>query len=159
MIIALIIGMMAIGMVLLVVEVAIIPTFGVAGVAAVLCLVGGAATSWHYYGPAWGVGSLVSAALLTAAIIVIAPRTRAGKALVLDAKITDQHVSGELAALAGQRGVALTDLRPAGAVEIGGRRIDVVTDGQFVEVGAEVVVASVEGSRVVVARITKGQGD
>jgi membrane-bound serine protease (ClpP class) len=154
--IALIIGMMAIGMVLLIVELAVIPTFGVAGVAAALLLLGGAGTTWHYYGPAWGVGSLISAALLSAAIIVIAPRTRAGKALVLNAKITDQHVGGELAALAGQRGVALTDLRPAGAVEIGGRRIDVVTDGQFVESGVEVEVSSVEGSRVVVAPIPKG---
>ena len=148
---ALIIAMMAIGMVLLVAEVAIIPGFGVAGVAAMLLLGGGVATAWYRYGPAWGVGSLLAAALLTLAIIVIAPRTRAGKSLVLEAAITDQHAGHEFAALLGQRGVTLTALRPAGAAEIGGRRVDVVTDGQFVNVGVKVEVVVVEGSRVVVA--------
>jgi len=156
MITVLIIAMMVVGMVLLVTEVAIIPSFGVAGVAAALFLLGGVATAWHYHGPAWGVGSLLAAAALTVGIIVLAPRTRAGKALVLEAAITDQHVVGdELAALLGQHGVATTDLRPAGAVEIGGRRIDVVTEGQFVTAGSAVEVVAVEGSRVVVTPTTK----
>jgi membrane-bound serine protease (ClpP class) len=155
MITVLIIAMMAIGMVLLVTEVAIIPTFGVAGVAAALFLLGGAATAWHYRGPVWGVGSLLVAAALAVGVIVLAPRTRAGKALVLEAAITDQHVGDGLAGLLGRRGVATTTLRPAGAVEIGGRRIDVVTEGQFVAAGTEVEVVAVEGSRVVVTPATK----
>ncbi len=56
----------------------------------------------------------------------------------------------ELATLVGMRGQALTPLRPAGTCAIGRARVDVVTDGTFIEQGASVVVAQVEGGRVVV---------
>ena len=50
----------------------------------------------------------------------------------------------------GERGLTLSVLRPAGLVEIDGRRVDVVTDGEWVEPGVAVVVTEVEGNRVVV---------
>jgi membrane-bound serine protease (ClpP class) len=50
----------------------------------------------------------------------------------------------------GQRGVALTDLRPAGRIRLGDRRIDVVTQGSFVEEGATVEVTRIKGNRIVV---------
>jgi Membrane-bound serine protease (ClpP class) len=54
--------------------------------------------------------------------------------------------------LLGRTGVALTVLRPAGTAEIDGLRVDVVTEGDFIEAGAPVVVTHVEGVRVVVER-------
>ena len=56
----------------------------------------------------------------------------------------------ELAALAGQSGQSLSPLRPAGVALIDGHRVDVVTDGEFIESDTEVEVVAVEGSRVVV---------
>ena len=41
-------------------------------------------------------------------------------------------------------------LRPAGAVDIGGSRVDVVSDSEFVSKDSQVEVIRVEGSRVVV---------
>ncbi len=61
-----------------------------------------------------------------------------------------QAAPQELAALAGQSGQALTPLRPAGVALIDGQRVDVVTDGEFIESDTEVEVVAVEGSRVVV---------
>lgn len=52
--------------------------------------------------------------------------------------------------LLGQSGTALTPLRPAGAAMIGQDRIDVVTEGKFVDANTPVKVIHVEGSRVVV---------
>ena len=52
--------------------------------------------------------------------------------------------------LLGRRGRALTSLRPSGTVEIDGRRVDVVADGEFLDAGSAVVVSGVEGGRVVV---------
>jgi len=49
-----------------------------------------------------------------------------------------------------QTGTALTILRPSGTAEINGRRVDVVTEGDWLEVGAPVTVIAVEGLRVVV---------
>jgi membrane-bound serine protease (ClpP class) len=146
---ALIIVLMAVGMVLLFLEVAIIPGFGVAGVFSILCLLAGAVTAWLSYGAAWGVGSIVLSGGLSIGIIALAPRTRAGRELVLRDAITAQI--GARSALEGHVGVALTALRPSGAAEIDGRRVDVVTDGQFIDAGRRVKVVSVEGARVVVA--------
>ncbi len=50
----------------------------------------------------------------------------------------------------GQVGVAVTLMRPAGILEIGTQRYDVVTEGDFVEPGAKVRVIQVKGNRIVV---------
>lgn len=49
-------------------------------------------------------------------------------------------------------GVALTDLRPSGIAEIGGERLDVVTEGEFIAEGEPVEVVLDEGYRHVVRR-------
>lgn len=56
-----------------------------------------------------------------------------------------------LMALVGRTGKTATVLRPTGAMEIDGQRIDVVTEGEFVEAGVPVRVLYVQGPRVVVA--------
>ena len=51
------------------------------------------------------------------------------------------YVSHELGeSLVGQAGIALTDLRPAGFARIGGKRVEVVSSGAYIERGGEVVV-------------------
>lgn len=44
-------------------------------------------------------------------------------------------------------------LRPSGTVQIGDRRIDVITEGEFIPKGTKVKVIKVEGFRIVVARV------
>ena len=56
--------------------------------------------------------------------------------------------------LLGQEGTALTALRPSGTVVFGKQRIDVVTDGTFLEEGTRIVVVQVQGSRVVVEAVS-----
>ncbi|HBS60245.1 MAG TPA: hypothetical protein DEA44_13370 [Firmicutes bacterium] len=50
----------------------------------------------------------------------------------------------------GKTGTALTLLRPAGTAEIGGQRLDVVSEGIYIQPGTEIMVIKVEGNRVVV---------
>ena len=61
-----------------------------------------------------------------------------------------QAAPQELATLAGQSGQSLSPLRPAGVALIDGQRVDVVTNGEFIEPETEVEVVAVERSRVVV---------
>jgi membrane-bound serine protease (ClpP class) len=149
--IILVIALLTIGMVLLVAEIAVIPGFGIAGVSAAVLLLGGIGYAWAQFGPAWGVGSALIAAAATAGVLLWVPRTRAGKALVLADSL--KNTKDAHASLVGLEGVAATPLRPAGVAELGGRRVDVVTDGVFVEAGRAVRVVSVEGARVVVAPV------
>ncbi len=52
----------------------------------------------------------------------------------------------------GCEGTALTDLRPAGMALIDGRRLDVVSRGDYVEKGHPIVVHDVTGNQIIVRK-------
>ncbi|QTD43262.1 nodulation protein NfeD [Sporosarcina sp. Te-1] len=52
--------------------------------------------------------------------------------------------------LIGKIAVATTTLRPSGTVNLDGERIDVVSEGSYIEKGKDVMIVKVEGSRIVV---------
>ena len=103
-------------------------------------------------------GSILATAVLMAVVGRFLPRSRLGRALVLDRAITETAGAAEAQAgpaqaqqlLVGVAGEAETSLRPAGKARVGGRRLDVVTDGDFVEAGTPIVVVSVADGRIVV---------
>ena len=55
--------------------------------------------------------------------------------------------------LLNQVGEAFTDLRPSGKANIQEQRVDVVTEGVFLEKGNSVKVIAIEGQRIVVRKI------
>jgi membrane-bound serine protease (ClpP class) len=57
--------------------------------------------------------------------------------------------------LLGRYGVAISDLRPSGLADLDGDRMDVVTEGEFIERGTRLEVVGVEGRRVVVRAIRR----
>jgi membrane-bound ClpP family serine protease len=59
----------------------------------------------------------------------------------------------DLVSWKGKQGEAITDLRPSGTVIIEGKRLDAVTDGEYVDAGTPVVVTLVSGNRIVVDKI------
>ena len=50
------------------------------------------------------------------------------------------------------RGTAVTDLRPAGIAVIDGKRVDVVTRGEYLEKDAEIIVTAVTGNQIIVRK-------
>ena len=54
--------------------------------------------------------------------------------------------------LAGKTGRTLTALRPSGIAEIGGKRVDVVSEAEFIGKGEDIVVESIDGMKVLVKR-------
>ena len=58
--------------------------------------------------------------------------------------------------LKGRHGIAITSLRPGGKIEINGDLYDVVTDGEFLEKGEQVIVQSVESNHICVQRYRGG---
>jgi membrane-bound serine protease (ClpP class) len=55
--------------------------------------------------------------------------------------------------LLGEEGIASSDLRPAGVVLLKGKRIDAVSEGEYITAKTKVRVVLVEGNRVVVIPI------
>jgi membrane-bound serine protease (ClpP class) len=153
------------GLVLLAAEFLLIPGFGVAGVLGIaallsglsLSLIGGGAT-WDFILKAVGqvVFSLLLALVGSLVLLRFLPRLPFGRRLILETGLaagagyasapdTDKQWLGK-------DGFAVSPLRPSGIADIAGERLDVVSDGEFIEAGAQVVVARVDGNRIVVRR-------
>jgi membrane-bound serine protease (ClpP class) len=82
------------------------------------------------------------------------PRLPFGRQLVLETDMDSEE--GYASAPARDRlqlgltGVARSPLRPAGVADINGARVDVVSEGAFIEAGAVIEVTRVDGNRIVV---------
>lgn len=61
--------------------------------------------------------------------------------------------------LIGKQGQSLTPLRPSGTIVVDQERLDVVTEGNYVDAGKTVEVVKVEGSRIVVREIIEKGGE
>ena len=59
----------------------------------------------------------------------------------------------ELQALVGKTGTVINDLRPAGKAFIDNKRLDVVSEGDYIDKDATIVVTSVDGNRIVVKAV------
>lgn len=61
--------------------------------------------------------------------------------------------------LIGKQGTSITPLRPSGTIFITNERLDVVTEGSYVDASKTVEVVKVEGSRIVVREIKEKGGE
>ncbi len=150
------------GLVLVLLEIFVFPGFGVAGVTGValvllslfFSLVGSMPRPEDFVAAGHTIGwTFLVTVLLGVLLIRYLPKTKLFNriAMGLVQRSGDASTSAESSSdLIGQRGVALSDLRPAGKAEIGGVRYDVVTEGGYIEKGKTVVVSEVQGVRVVV---------
>jgi len=146
------------GLLLLFVEIFVVPGFGVTGIGGILLIsVGIFLASGD---PLRAARTLLLALLGTGAVLVFAARhfdrSRFWQRLRLGVSLNRAGgyvAAREMDTLVGQTGQAATMLRPAGIAVIGGSRIDVVSEGSFIPVGATVEVVKVEGVRVIVRAI------
>ncbi len=99
-------------------------------------------------------------AVLLPALVILALKLLARSPATLRAELSSEggysSQSPELAGYVGKEGTALSDLRPSGVARIEGRRVDVVTRGEYVDKDAAVIVLTVSGNRVVVKAASSG---
>ncbi len=134
---------------------------GVIGTLGVLALIGSIAVAAMNFSTA---GIVVTVMLIPVAGLIawilafrVLPKTRLGKSVfLLSTQKGVSVLSGsaeEYTRFIGKRGVAQSYLRPAGVAEIEGERVDVVTEGEYVEAGTPIVVLELEGSHLVVRAV------
>ncbi len=89
----------------------------------------------------------------------ILPKTFIGRKIILSPAPEDDKSRGsagvseeDYTSLIGKKGKAVSDLRPSGTVEINDRRYSVVTKGEMIDAGEDIIVSHVEGNRIVVAK-------
>lgn len=144
-------GMLALG-----VELFIIPGFGIVGILGVVALLSGIVSAWTEFGTFWGMVTIVATLVGTTVMVVFLLRSKLlRKRLVLDAHLEPGGgtEAQDLSALLGKEGTATTTLRPAGIALIEDRRVDVVSEGGYIEQGTAIRVTDINGPRVIVARL------
>lgn len=158
--------MFVVGIILIVVEVFVIPGFGVAGVSGILLIVASLFLSLigsfdlladSITGPLYTLaGAFVGLGGLIWLMVKYLPNSSAFQRFVLYGEVVgspkELAMENSLQGLLGVSGVALTTLRPAGIATIGTERVDVVSEGEFIRAGEAVTVVHVEGRKVVVRR-------
>ncbi len=176
-----------IGFVLIAVEIFLIPGFGFCGVLGIITVIGGIIMAMIPHIPQVPdlpnvtfnpmiMESYLNRALLNmvlsivisgAGMFVLAkylPNTSLYGQLVLQTaeSTSDGFVSvniEENTKLIGKSGKTLTDLRPSGTAVFDDKRIDVVSNGDYIDKDEEITVIETNGPRIVVERIDPGHRD
>jgi membrane-bound serine protease (ClpP class) len=159
--------MFAGGIVLILLEIFVIPGFGIAGISGIILVFVSLFLSLVGSDPFINY-EMISKAIIQLSISLVAalglifilakylPKTSAfNKFILSDSEKSDEGFSSHSITkdLIGAEGIALTTLRPSGTAEINGKRVDVVTESEYVEKGKKIKVIAVEGIRVVVKEI------
>ncbi|MBN2717216.1 MAG: NfeD family protein [Deltaproteobacteria bacterium] len=141
------------GVLLLGVDFFVLPGFFIGDIFGAIALLAAAIIAGMAYGVMWGITVFLLSALLSFAGLLLGMKTNLIKKRFVLSTV-QKHGQGtqaeDFSQLVGQRGVAITALRPAGSARINNRRTDVVSEGGYVEAGTRITVVLVEGPRVVV---------
>jgi len=158
------------GVVLILLELFVIPGFGVAGILGIICLVCGLAFSMvanDYFnfsisepGMLFNSFLLVIASMVTATILMVIfgksiLKSKAFKRLVLqDEQRSDEGYTSSRrnTELVSREGVAKTVLRPSGKVEIDGKWYDAVALDGFIDIGEDIYVEKHENYNLFVRK-------
>lgn len=149
-----------VGAALLLIEIFLIPGFGLVGAAGIGAMVFSFLLAMGIDNLSYGLRilslSLVFTVLFSALLFKLIPRTRTFSKIVLSSdgqafkSPTGHDRLPDAAQLIGMQGTTLSALRPAGTVELNGERCDAVSDGGFIASGKPVKVIEVDGARLVV---------
>lgn len=151
-------GLLLAALVLVAIEV-FVPSGGVIGIVAFLTALAGVIAFWTVSWM-WGLISLllvlILAPLSVSFALRIMPSTPVGKHLILSSDVEtsteqalrEQERREQEQALIGAQGVALTDLRPVGAANFEGTRVEVMAEGGPIDAGTPIRVTAVEGNQI-----------
>ncbi len=164
----------AFGLVLMGIEVFVLPGFGIAGFAGIVFLALGLILSLQGFvlpDPSFPweldllvnnvtqvIGALIGSFLVGLFFLrYVLPKfafARQGPFLAADLKSSHADSSETGKVSVGDKGIAMTLLRPSGKMKINGDMIDVVTENEFMEKGTPIVVKEIKGNRIIVSSIS-----
>ncbi len=148
-----------VGLALIILEVFVIPGFGVAGILGLILML--VSVFYIFFQNTddvntallWLSVSIILTSVLAIVATIFLPKSAPFQRFALSTVMsTDQgyHSAGaqDFQSFIGKTGVALTPLRPAGTARIDNKRLDVVTVGDFIAQNTRVKVLEVEGSKI-----------
>ncbi len=146
------IALILLGVAFIVFEVYLVPGFNVVGIIGMLIIVFGVGYGFSETGLVGGTLFLVGALAAVAGTFMWLWKSGAWDRFILATNLRrDDNLiareSEDRARYLGEAGTAITPLRPTGIVEIEGRRIEVMTEGEFIAAGSDVRVVAMDRRR------------
>ena len=147
-----------VGIVLMAIELFVVPGFGITGIGGLIAIF--ASLYFFFPDPSTALGVMAAVLVLSLVLLFILIKlfgiSNFWKNISLGESQSNEggytsHSNQKK--YIGEKGIALTHLRPAGTAEINGKRIDVITEGDYIDKNQKVEVIRVKGSRVVVKKI------
>jgi membrane-bound serine protease (ClpP class) len=142
-----------IGIIVVIVEV-IIPTGGILAIAAIGLLGYSLYLVFTAVSSAAGIGFVVADLIVIPVALTVGFKLLAHSPATLRKNLSKedgvQAQSPELTRYVGMEGVAVSDLRPSGTALIDGKRLDVVSRGEYLEKSTKIVVTAVTGNQIIV---------
>lgn len=155
----LVIALAVIGLLGILWELHVVPGHGFPGILGGLALLASVFLAFGIPFTFLAIQSIASAIVLTAILFAVFTRYYPQSAwmrrlALVESQGPDYVASSDFSSLRGMTGVAASYLRPAGVAQIDGKRVDVLTEGEFIAAGTPIRVMRVEGARVFVEPVT-----
>lgn len=164
-----IILLFVLGLILVLLEIFVVPGFGVTGISGIICvcaaLILGLIENYTFTithastsAIAWSLATFFAGTVLAVALIIYLTSSRGPKwvrrhiGLTTELRNKDGFVGVDMqpAEYLGHHGIAATDMRPSGKVDIDGQRYDAVSTIGFIQAGTSVIVTKYENAQIYV---------
>ena len=146
-----------IGVILILAEVFIIPGFGIAGIGGITAVL--ISLFFIFPNTTIAINVLLAVILVTLIFAIFMVKkfgsSRFWRRISLESNSKNYYSSTSKKEYLNQEAETISKLRPAGTIEIDGKRVDAVSEGGFIEKDRKVKVISVSGSRIVVREISE----
>lgn len=143
----------AIALLLFAIEIFLTPGFGVAGIAATVCVVIADAMVYFYFDRFTATVTLLGSIALVFLLVWWLARARTLERIALKANIDSTNAtSDQLSVRPGQKGRALTRLALIGNAVIEGKTVEVKSTGDFIDEGTPIVVTAVQDALILVQK-------
>jgi membrane-bound ClpP family serine protease len=151
-----IILLIILGLVLLMLEFAVIPGVTIAGVGGFLLLAASVYIAFAEMGRVAGFITLAVVLILSPIMVYYFFKSRAGKKMILDSKIDskiENTAAGKFAV--GDIGITIGRLAPMGKIRINGEVVEAQSDGTYINENTEIQVVHIHLNKIVVEPFNK----
>ena len=131
------------------------PGFGFPGICGIICTVAGIFLTGSNASERiiTAVAAIVLIAVMLVISIIVFNSKKVKSPIKLDTDLTGKNLfieEEDMQYLIGKKGVALTDLRPSGKGEFDGVKLDILSNGSFIEKGKTLEITEIKNNKIIV---------
>jgi len=155
-----IILLIILGLLLLLIEFAVIPGVTIAGIGGFVLLAGSVFIAFKEYGPTIGYLTLAFVLIASPMMLFYFFKSKAGKKMVLDSKIESkvENIDSEKIKV-GDKGKTIGRLAPSGKVRINGEIVEAQSTGSYIDHNTEIIVLKILTNKIIVESVNKTKND